>query len=394
MEILNFDSFDSYEDYIDTSLARSRREKGQRAQADLETWHNRVERNADLTGQHPGQLHRKTLMEAPHAIAHISNYVSERGYTPSANIDYLCAQLSHAWNEHIQETQETYDPENYDCDNFSFRSKRRQNKRKKRREERKARRARRRAARKAKRAARRARKHKGGEDASDVLEQISGSDQSGGDQSGGDSGGDSGAINQGGGNQGNGVQFGADSNIGNEDQVNDDQPVTAEVEEAPDTTETEALAAPDDVEAEAENFGVFLEQDNYDGDPYELLPYYGSAMYVGNEQIQNMRDEIRAGNFDNFDLSKIGDLFKKKPGGSKLGNLLRKVTKKISIDDALKMSKGGKETDQVIKKTVNKISKDIEHEKKVNFLKDNAIWIVLGVVLLVIIGRSMSSKKY
>ena len=351
----------------------------------IEAWHEKLRRAADLAKKRPYDVHLKTLLQSPEAIAHVANYVGKRGYRPTSNIDDLCAQAAHAWDEHISETQDHYDPENYDPDNFGFGKAKGKARRKAKRAKRKERRKARRTRRKAKKAARRARKHKGGEDASDIVEAASTGEEKAAEDA---------QMQQEAETAAEETQGGGDAG----------KPVSNEVEEEPSAeADQEELASPDDVEAEAENFGEMF--DEFDGFEESDMPlYFASALEVGRNRIYHHRNNMRASSYDDFDLKKIGNLFKKdgaigklfkkKKGGTAVGNLIRDV----KIGDAVDVIAGKKQahpaTKQALKKTVESINDQVKAKNVATdagaLLKKYGIWIGVAILALILIMRKKS----
>lgn len=335
----SFDSYDSYEEsqnYVDTALAPERRKAGLSKLQDMENFITALNRKAEIANTTPFEIMKNMIANTPEAFKMLQAYVYERDYQPANNFADLFAQVNHARNEQIAETQEHYDPLNFDEVNNLFGSKQRKTARKERRQAKFERRKERRTLRADLKKARL--KSKIDAASSQPEEETTQAQEDEGTQV-------------------------LPTNTG----ATLRQRLTSS-EDAPSVEKVQQLENPTADEAHAEIIGEEMEGNSYVGaDDYDtFLPFLAGAIQVGGDVISGAKNR-------GADFSNIKTLFKKRPDAKAKANADKIPPAKMP---------------EVLNKGISEIVKGIEAKKKQDFLKDNMIWIVLAVVVVFIIGKN------
>ncbi len=341
LDLNNFDDYDSYCDNFETveiqdkmSKAKDRRTAGARKLSDLADFKAKVNYTAEGQGIEPEELHARMLKNNPDKIALLRGYLRNRGYNPSNNFGNMCAQVSHARNEHIGEVIDNYSMDNYDADYFIFDSKERKRNRKEKRTAKFERRKKRRAAKERNKMAEIDKDYANINKPEEQTQEI-------------------------------------------EDVPPTDVPVykkQVQVKTLPDMgMESEndvlELASPNEDQAHAEIIGEEMDSfDSYDGgsDEYDnFLPFLAGAMEIGAKVVQGAKDQGVTGR-------SLAQLFSKKSGTPPNINA-------NSMGDALNQG-------------IKKIVKGVEDQKKKEFLKDNILYILLAIIIIFFIGYKIAKK--
>lgn len=333
-------SFDSYDDFDGHCLrervasAPHRRNNGIKALASMNSFVGAAERKADLAGKTIEQVLQDLLRAAPEMVERLQAYVYGRDYTPAKDIRSLAMQVAHARNEHIKDVQDEYDSENYDPDNFFFDSK-----------ERKAMRKKKKSAKWARREERRDKKHRN---------KMAKLDKEYADTT-------------------------APDETPSEDAQDgeDTQPTKRPALKKPmaklAATDSEGgsaldLANPDAEEAHAEIIGEEMDEQNYDGEVDNFLPFLAGAITLGTKLLSG----------GSVDGAEIKGLFKKKtPTPAEKAAAAKLPPEKLG---------------DVLNKGIKEAMTSVEKQKKTDFLKEHSIEIVLVVIALIFIGSKIGKS--
>jgi hypothetical protein len=138
------------------------------------------------------------------------------------------------------------------------------------------------------------------------------------------------------------------------------EPYQRVAEETGEGKEVQELANPSEDEAHAEIVGAEAEMESYDGEADNFLPFLAGALKLGAKLISG-------GKVDKNEIKQL-----------------------LSKPDTNKQK--GSQAD-VLNTGIKEIVKTIETQKKKEFLKDNIVWILLGIVAVIGVGYFIGKKN-
>jgi hypothetical protein len=340
IDVDNFtsDDFETYDDFahdaavIHTSLAPVRRSMGMKRLAEVNTFLSKLDRVSENSGTPKEQVLINMLKEDPKLVERVCIYLEGEGYTPADNFDDLAGQAAYARMTQIAEMQDEYCLDNFDEADYIFGKKN-----KAARQQRRAQRA----EAKTKRQAARQQKKQVKQDTK-VKRKL---------------------------RRGELVDAKFNRKIAEEQQEQDAAEMMPQLDYPSENTSFEMdneevmnLANPTPEMAHAEIVGEELEEDNFDGSYDTFLPFLAGALEVGGQLVTGAKKQ-------GADFTNPKTLFsrKKAAAGSKT-NLGTQLPSALNAG---------------IKEVIN----TVKAREKENFLKENMIWIVLGIVVIFFAGR-------
>lgn len=335
----NFDDFAHDSAVINQRLAPQRRAEGVRIMEEkIKPFLAKLDRLAEVTGKPKHQILIDMLRQDPNLVERVNMYLEGEGYEPAMNFDDLAAQAAYARATQVRELQDEYCMDNYDeVDNlFGKKGKAARQQRKKQRSEAKTKRqATRQQKKQVKQENKVKRKARRGELIDAKFNRKIAQEQR--------------------------EQEEAEREPEFElPELNyPDQSATNELYES----ETMDLADPTPEVAQAELIGEEMEEGFFEGDVDTFLPFLAGALEVGGQLVSGAKQ-------GGADFTNLKTLFgRKQPAKGSKTNLGAKLPE--ALDAGIK-----------------NVMTTIENKKKKDFLRENMIWIILGVVAIFLLGRS------
>lgn len=346
IDVDNFtsDDFETYDDFahdaavIHTVSAPARRSMGIKRLAEVNTFLSKLDRVSENSGTPKEQVLINMLKEDPKLAERVCIYLEGEGYTPADNFDDLAAQAAYARMTQIAEMQDEYCLDNFDEADYIFG--------KKNKAERQQRRAQRAAAKTKRQAARQAARQQKAQVRQETKVKRKAR---------------RGELVDAKFNRKIAEQQQEAAEMMPEEMPQLDYPSESTSYEI-DNEEVMNLAEPTPEMAHAEIVGEEMEEENFDGSYDTFLPFLAGALEVGGQLVSGAKKQ-------GADFSNLKNLFsrKKAAAGSKT-NLGAKLPSALNAG---------------IKEVIN----TVKAREKENFLKENMIWIVLGIVVIFFAGR-------
>lgn len=339
IDVDNFtsDDFESYDDFahdaavIHTVSAPRRRKMGVKRLSEVNTFLSKLDRMSETSGTTKEEILINMLKQDPKLRESVCIYLEGEGYTPSDNFNELAGQAAFARMTQIADMQDEYCLDNFDEADYIF-GKKNKAARQQRRAQRSDAKTKRQAARQQKKQVKQETKVKRKARRGELVD----------------------------------AKF--NRKIAEEQQQQDaaemmpeDMPMDNTAMEL-DNEEVMNLANPTPEMAHAEIVGEEMEEENFDGSYDDFLPFLAGALEVGGNLVSGAKSQ-------GADFSNLKTLFGRKKAAAGAKTQL------------------GAKLPSALNAGIKEVIDTVKAREKQNFLKENMIWIVLGVVVIFFAGR-------
>jgi hypothetical protein len=339
IDVDNFtsDDFESYDDFahdaavIHTVAAPRRRKMGVKRLAEVNTFLSKLDRMSETSGTSKEEILINMLKQDPKLRESVCIYLEGEGYTPSDNFNELAGQAAFARMTQIADMQDEYCLDNFDEADYIF-GKKAKAARQQRKAQRRDAQLKRQGLRQQKKQLKKENKIKRKARRGELID----------------------------------ANF--DRKI-REAQQEDAADTMPEMEMPSENTAMELdneevmnLANPTPEMAHAEIVGEEMEQENFDGSYDDFLPFLAGALEVGGNLVSGAKSQ-------GADFSNLKTLFGRKKAAAGAKTQL------------------GAKLPTALNAGIKEVIETVKAREKQNFLKENMIWIVLGVVVIFFAGR-------